>query len=435
MGEVAARIIDATNDRNPERLRLLFASPHCLLDFSSGAAVATTLMLESLARQGFQCHAYCAAQFDGPQEASVEQMLAQSGKVHLARAAPGGGQLVETAIGSDAWVPVSIFQTAGGRGPWQSAAEGQAFVEAYASLLETVRPQLLLGYGGDPVSLELFRMAKARGSVVVFLLHNLAYGRPETFAGVDHVVVPSEFARKHYREKLGLESRVLPCIIDPLRVEALPRQPQFVTMVSPLPAKGLGVFARIAAMLAERRPDIPFLLVEGRSGRGWRRLLAEMGFAAEGLCNLTVMDAQQDPRKFYGVTKLLLMPSLVENVGLVAAEAMLNGIPVLASNRGALPETIGWRQLIRRCKSPRLWATGSSWTSPAASWWPAFCSQAFCLQPSYPLPSSPAASSPSASWPPASSPWTQPWPNAPSAQQPQGVPTRRSGPSVCPCAG
>ena len=37
------------------------------------------------------------------------------------------------------------------------------------------------------------------------------------------------------------------------------------------------------------------------------------------------------------MTKLLLMPSLWnESFGLVAAEAMLNGIPVLASNRGGL---------------------------------------------------------------------------------------------------
>jgi len=31
----------------------------------------------------------------------------------------------------------------------------------------------------------------------------------------------------------------------------------------------------------------------------------------------------------------------MENAGLVAMEAMLNGIPVLSSNRGGLPETIG----------------------------------------------------------------------------------------------
>ncbi len=35
------------------------------------------------------------------------------------------------------------------------------------------------------------------------------------------------------------------------------------------------------------------------------------------------------------------MPSLMDNAAVVAMEAMLNGIPVLASNRGGLPETIG----------------------------------------------------------------------------------------------
>ena len=53
-----------------------------------------------------------------------------------------------------------------------------------------------------------------------------------------------------------------------------------------------------------------------------------------------------DPRAFYPTvyskTKLLLMPSLWdESFGLVAAEAMPNGIPVLASNRRALTETVG----------------------------------------------------------------------------------------------
>ena len=34
------------------------------------------------------------------------------------------------------------------------------------------------------------------------------------------------------------------------------------------------------------------------------------------------------------------MPSLMENAGFIAMEAMFNGIPVMASNRGGLPETI-----------------------------------------------------------------------------------------------
>ena len=62
--------------------------------------------------------------------------------------------------------------------------------------------------------------------------------------------------------------------------------------------------------------------------------------------NISTMSFTPDPTVFYRAvfssTKLLLMPSLwYESFGLAAAEAMLNGIPVLASNRGALPELIG----------------------------------------------------------------------------------------------
>ncbi len=54
------------------------------------------------------------------------------------------------------------------------------------------------------------------------------------------------------------------------------------------------------------------------------------------------MPNQADPRAFYRVSKLMLVPSLwLENSPLVAAEAMTNGIPVLGSNRGGLPETVG----------------------------------------------------------------------------------------------
>jgi glycosyltransferase involved in cell wall biosynthesis len=58
-----------------------------------------------------------------------------------------------------------------------------------------------------------------------------------------------------------------------------------------------------------------------------------------GLDNLHSMATTSDPRQFYQVSRLVLMPSLWwESFGRVAAEAMVNGIPVLASNRGGLPE-------------------------------------------------------------------------------------------------
>jgi glycosyltransferase involved in cell wall biosynthesis len=71
--------------------------------------------------------------------------------------------------------------------------------------------------------------------------------------------------------------------------------------------------------------------------------------------NITHMPFMPDPRTFYptvySLTRLLIMPSLWnESFGLVAAEAMLNGIPVLASNRGALTETVGGSGTRRGCE-------------------------------------------------------------------------------------
>lgn len=54
------------------------------------------------------------------------------------------------------------------------------------------------------------------------------------------------------------------------------------------------------------------------------------------------MSHTSDPRQFWEVTKLCLMPSLWwENQPLVAVEAMVNGIPVIGSYRGGIPETLG----------------------------------------------------------------------------------------------
>jgi glycosyltransferase involved in cell wall biosynthesis len=119
----------------------------------------------------------------------------------------------------------------------------------------------------------------------------------------------------------------------------------------------------MAHELARRRPDISLLVTQGRSADNAlsmpeldleslarARLLADgteepIGNGEPGR-NLVLLPYLPDPQDFYprvfSQTKILLMPSLwEESFGLVAAEAMLNGIPVLASNRGALPDTVG----------------------------------------------------------------------------------------------
>ena len=91
--------------------------------------------------------------------------------------------------------------------------------------------------------------------------------------------------------------------------------------------------------MGRRRPDIPVLVVEGR---GTSETLARLPVDLSELTNLNRMANTPDPRDFYRVTRSVLMPSLWrESLGRVPIEAMANGIPVLASDRGALPETLG----------------------------------------------------------------------------------------------
>ena len=115
--------------------------------------------------------------------------------------------------------------------------------------------------------------------------------------------------------------------------------PQFVTFINPSLQKGAYAFVRIAHELGRRRPDIPLLVVESR---GTRDTLMACGLDL-GLCgNVRFMANTSDPRRFWGVTRIALMPSLCcENQPLVVVEAMINGIPVIASDRGGTPEALG----------------------------------------------------------------------------------------------
>ncbi len=91
--------------------------------------------------------------------------------------------------------------------------------------------------------------------------------------------------------------------------------------------------------LGRRRPDIPLLVVESR---GTREHLAACGLDLAAAANIQIMPHTTDPRQFWALTKILLLPSLWwENQPLVAIEAMVNGIPVVGSNRGGIPETLG----------------------------------------------------------------------------------------------
>jgi glycosyltransferase involved in cell wall biosynthesis len=216
--------------------------------------------------------------------------------------------------------------------------QGYAFLALFERVLERFRPEVLLTYGGHWLAEEMMACAKRHGVRVVFAIHNFAYRWSNLFRLVDAVLVPSRCAQDHYRRTLGLECTPIPGPWNWSQLRCENVEDRYATFVNPQPDKGVFLFARLATELGRLRPDIPLLVVEGRGKANW---LQRTGDDLGGLHNLFVMENTPDPRDFYKVSRIVLMPSLWrESFPRVAMESLLNGIPVLGTTRGGLPEPL-----------------------------------------------------------------------------------------------
>jgi glycosyltransferase involved in cell wall biosynthesis len=319
--------------------RLLFCSYHSYLDLSSGAALSTRHLLELLAERGWACAVVCGPRLDFEPRIPYAEVLRQQGLSAQVERAHAGALSFTLHHLTCRGVPITLFEPEGQTDPRRpTREEGNAFLGLFEHVRRVFHPDVLLTYGGHWLGRALIAAAKHAGLRVVFSLRNFAYTDAKLFAPIDAVLVPSEYSREHYQRTLGIESTAIPGPWDPNQVRCDAVDGRFVTFVNPQPAKGVFVFARIVLELSRRRPDIPFLVVEGRAAIDW---LGRTGLDLSGVTTVHRMANTPDPRAFYRVSRLVLMPSLWrESFGRVVAEALMNGIPVLASRRGALPEIL-----------------------------------------------------------------------------------------------
>ncbi len=93
-------------------------------------------------------------------------------------------------------------------------------------------------------------------------------------------------------------------------------------------------------MLGSRRPDIPILVVQ--SGRCRMRSTRFPGIDFSKHPQIMAAPAVPTPADYFALTRILLVPSVWnEPFGRVAAEAMINSIPAIVSDRGSLPDVVG----------------------------------------------------------------------------------------------
>ena len=170
----------------------------------------------------------------------------------------------------------------------------------------------------------------------------------------------SQFTAQRWRALCGIASVVVPPLVLPERY-FVSTQGDRVLFVNPSPIKGVEIMFALAAAC----PDIPFLVSESWGlDPQWRAHCLQR---AASLPNIEWSPPTRDMRAVYARARTLLMPSLWEEAyGRTVVEAQINAIPVVASNRGALPETVGaggilvdahapieqWEQALRLAYTP-----------------------------------------------------------------------------------
>jgi glycosyltransferase involved in cell wall biosynthesis len=97
---------------------------------------------------------------------------------------------------------------------------------------------------------------------------------------------------------------------------------------------------RAAAIVVKHVPDVEFVLA-GAKGPGFRldRLAEECGVAH--LVRFPGSISNEDRQGYLRLARVLAQPALWEGFGLVQAEAMAEGLPVVTSPSGAVPEVVG----------------------------------------------------------------------------------------------
>lgn len=152
------------------------------------------------------------------------------------------------------------------------------------------------------------------------------------FVAVSKDAADFQFGKKH-----SLKTTILPGVIDTNRFNFKSTSRDRIRKELGFSQNDyvVGLFGRIsgqknqefALKLASKLPNINFLFI----GSGNKDKLNKIIFK-NGLKNVVMLESKQNIEEYYSAIDCFILPSLYEGFGLVAIEALANGLPCVASN-------------------------------------------------------------------------------------------------------
>ncbi|MFN7993758.1 MAG: thioesterase domain-containing protein [Bryobacteraceae bacterium] len=305
-------------------MRILLAQNSLYYPAHGGGDKSNRLLMEKLAARGHRCRVVARlSRFGRPEHEQYLQELA--------------ARNVSPVISKDGVAQFSY------EGVEAHVVTHHANLRGYFSEeIARFEPDVILTSTDDPAQLLLESSLRA-GKPTVFLARAtlaLPFGpdcafpsaaKTELLRRTDAVIGVSDYVAGYIRKWSGIPAVHVPIsLLDPPPYPELGRfENPFVTLVNPCAVKGISIFLELAA----RMPEVRFAAVPTwGTNHADRAALAAYG-------NITVLEAVDNIDEILCRTRVLLVPSVwAEARSRIIVEAMLRGVPVMASNVGGIPE-------------------------------------------------------------------------------------------------
>ncbi len=321
--------------------RVLLSLPMFPFDAANGAAQSQRTIAEMLSGQGFPVRVVAntvSARGKGHASGQIDPLsaLRANGIEPTILDRPRRFHFIR------AGVDFEVVDTGpAGVADWEKA-HGRAFSARLEGAIDSFHPDTVFAFTASANDRARNGYARRKGARIVFALRHSQHLDPALLRTMDTILTPCQYTTDQCLAVSGLASTPMPVPLDWDQVRSEERDPIFFLIVNPGLEKGLMLIVRLADELGKRRPDIPLLIVESRSGTGHLlKAAAAGGIDLAKHENIMISGPVAAPKHLFTPAKVLLMPSLDEQAGRTAAEALVNGVPPIVSNRGGLAETAG----------------------------------------------------------------------------------------------